>query len=337
MNKISINEWKNRKFEIETIKNGTSDDLFISHVNYECRTVGTLKKFSTNYKADTGVFFMEEKFSESGEVQKNRIEINNILKCSSFFDYSEYFPSSIENPIRTIIEVNKIIKNRFASRQNLNITLDITTFPKGELLTLVYYLLHLPRVNSLRILYISPTKYGDWLSRGYKYSMIPPFFEGPPTFHKKTALLILTGFDLDVAISLIDDIEPSYLILGRPNPGTSDEFKDVSEEIVSRLKRIRRITEEISDIPANDPFSCRDALGGIIQKKSQSYDFFVAIMGTKLEVLGAYLAYEKNQDFRIIYPVPLIYNVKNYSSGCRDIYEIFLRGGNNSGKQSENI
>ena len=47
-------------------------------------------------------------------------------------------------------------------------------------------------------------------------------------------------------------------------------------------------------------------------------------MGTKLEALGIYLAYKENPNFRIIYPIPLTYNVVNYSHGCRDLYEIFL-------------
>jgi hypothetical protein len=49
-------------------------------------------------------------------------------------------------------------------------------------------------------------------------------------------------------------------------------------------------------------------------------------MGTKLETLGVYLAYEENPNFRIVYPLPLIYNVVDYSYGCRDIYEILLYG-----------
>jgi len=181
-------------------------------------------------------------------------------------------------------------------------------------------------------LYVSPLKYGDWLSMGYRYSMIPPFFEGPPTFERKTALVLLSGFEYDRAVSLIDDLEPSAIILGRPKPGTSDVFRDISEDVISKLKRRRRISSEILDIPANNPFLCREFLEDIMQRHSQAYDFFVAVMGTKLQVLGTYLAYERKPNFRIIYSVPLIYNVGDYSSGCRDVYEIILKSDDNAEK-----
>jgi len=325
MEKITANRWDDRKYKVTTIKEGSPDDLYISCISYEPRTIGLFKKLDSGYKADTGLVITNEQFEKFSKVRENKKEINNILERMAFFNNLNTLSSSIDNPIKIIIEIDKIIKNRFADKQKINITFDITTFPRGELLTVIYYLRHLTIIDTIRILYISPKKYGKWLSEGYRYSTIPPFFEGPPTFEKKTALLILAGFEYDRAVSLIDDVEPSALILGRPHPGTSKEFRDADEDIITKLKRTRRFTKEIYDIPANDPFLCRDSVKEIIQKNSQSHDFFVVPMGTKIEVLGTYLAYEENPNFRIIYPVPLIYNVVNYSSGCRDVYEVLLK------------
>lgn len=337
--KISVNKWNDIKYNVTTIQEDIADDLFISCISYEPRTIGILKKLDKDYKADMGLFVINEKFEKFSKVQENKKAINDILAKSSFFDNSRYLLSSIDNPIKIIIEIDKILKTSFANKRRINITFDVTTFPRGELLTVIYYLRHLAMIGSLRTLYVSPEKYGDWLTEGYKYSTIPPFFEGPPTFERKTALFILTGFEYDRAVSLIEDVEPSALILGRPIPGTSDEFRDTSERIIDKLRRTRKIVSAIYDIPANNPFSCREILEDIIQEHSKSYDFFVAIMGTKLEVLGAYLAYEareQNPIFRIIYPIPLVYNIGDYSFGCRDVYEIILKGDNNEKKQSKN-
>jgi hypothetical protein len=337
MEKITVNRWDDMKYKVTTIKEGTPDDLFISCISYEPRTRGIFKKLDKSYKADTGLFITNEQFEKFSKVRENKKEIKNILERRAFFNNLNNLSSSIDNPIKIIIEIDKIIKNRLADKQRITITFDITTFPRGELLTIIYYLRHLTIIDTIRILYISPKRYGDWLSEGYRYSMIPPFFEGPPTFEKKTAILILAGFEYDRVVSLIDDVEPSALILGRPHPGTSKEFRDADEDIITKLKRTRRFTKEIYDIPANDPFLCRDSLKEIIQKNSQSYDFFVVPMGPKIEVLGTYLAYEENPNFRIIYPVPLIYNVVNYSSGCRDVYEVLLKSDEIAKKQSETV
>lgn len=325
MEKITVNRWDDNEYAIATIQNGIPDDILISRISYEPRSSGVLKKLDKNYKAKTGLFIVGEKFEKFTKVQDNKKEIINILKRSSFFNDHKTLKTSIDNPIKIIMEIDKIIKNSFTGKQKLNITFDITAFPRGELLTVIYYLRHLPIIDTLRILYISPNKYGEWLTNGYRYSMIPPFFEGPPTFEKMTALLILTGFEFDRAISLIDEIQPSFLILGKSSPGTSKEFDDIGDEIINKLKSTRKITKETYKIAGNNPFRCRDTFREIIQEYSQFYDFFVATLGTKLELLGVYLAYEENSNFRIIYPVPLIYNVGNYSTGCRDIYEMLLK------------
>lgn len=326
MEKVTVNRWDDKEYEINTIKKDLPDDIFIACISYEPRTTGILKKLGKSYNADVLCFITNEKFKDFTRLKENKKEIENILQSSSFFNNYNTILASINNPVKIIIGIDKIIKSRFKNKEKINITIDSTTLPRCELLTVIYYLRHLPIVETIRILYVSPHRYGKWLSDGYRYSIVPTFFEGPSTFEKKTALLILTGFEYDRAVSLIDDIEPSALILGRPEPGTSGEFSDASGAIIDKLKTTRRIATEIYDIPANDPFQCRGSFREIIHKNLQSYDFYVAPMGTKLETLGVYLAYEESPNFRIVYSLPLIYNVVDYSYGCRDIYEILLYG-----------
>jgi len=329
MEKCIVHSWSDNKYKVVTIHESIPDDLYISCISYEPRSLGLLKKLDKNYKAEVGVFIMNERFERFKKVKSNKKEIDRFLEKTSFFNHRNDILASIDNPIKILIEVDKIIKQQFGKKQRINITFDITTFARSELLTLIYYLRHLPTIDTIRIVYVSPIKYGDWLSEGYLYSMVPPFFEGSPTFEKKTALLILAGFEYDRAVSLIEDLEPSALIIGRPHPGTASEFEDFGETIIQKLRRTRKIQTHLYDIPANNPFRCRDFLRNSIQEHLQEYNFFVAPMGTKLEVFGAYLAYEKDQNFRMIYPVTQIYNVGSYSSGCRDVYEVFLSNVNN--------
>jgi len=317
-------QWDDNNFTLKTTEDSINDDLYISCISYEQRTTGILEKLDKKYKVDTGLFITNEKFIKYLEVKENENKIKNILKKSSNFGHTEFFLTSIDNPIKIILEIDKIIKKRFADKNKINVTFDITTFPRGEFLTILYFLRHLQNINLLRILYVSPKNYGNWLSKGYSRSMIPPFFEGPCHFEKKTALFILTGFEYDRAIELVDELEPTSLILGRPSPGTSEIFRDASEEIINKIKRYRRIIGDIHNIPANNPFLCKESIEKIIMKNIENYDFYIAPLGTKLEAMGVYLAYEKNQNFRIIYPLPLVYNIGDYSEGKRDVYEILL-------------
>lgn len=331
MNNVSVHSCKDERYKITKIKKDVPDDLFIACISYEPRTLGVLRKLDDNYKAIIGVFVTNKEIENFTKLLEHKEQVKKILKSKSYFRRTENLSLSIDNPIKIIIEIDKIVKTIPIDRQNINITLDITTFPRNELLVLIYYLRHLSTVKTIRILYVSPNEYADWLTDGYRYSMVPSFFEGyPPASEKKTALFILTGFEYRRAVSLIDDIEPSALLLGRPRPGTSENFKEVSEEIIKKIKRTRRVYSRIYDVPANNPFLCRDCIEKIFQQNS-NYNLYIAPMGTKLEALGIYLVYEKNPNFRVIYPLPLTYNTGDYSRGCRDIYEISLkkRSGNN--------
>lgn len=138
---------------------------------------------------------------------------------------------------------------------------------------------------------------------------------------------MLTGFEYDRSVSLIDDLGPAAILIGKPEPGTSPEFKDFSNRIVNRIKMTRNIHSEIFKMPANNPFECKRQLDSIMDKYSAQYDFFVAPMGPKLEAIGTYLSYEANEEkpkFRVMHSIPLVYNIGSYSHGCRDLYEIVL-------------
>lgn len=320
-NKIQINKWSDEKYHIDTATEGTPDDLFISCISYEPRTTGVLQKLSSMYKCKAGIFLINEKFEKYSKVQQNKELIQGMLASSTKFDQTYYITISIDNPLKSIIEIDRIIKSKFANQERITITFDFTTFPRGELLTILYYLRHLSSLGSICLFYVSPQDYGDWLSEGYTQTIVPPFFEGPSSLDKKIALLLLTGFEYDRAIMLIDDIQPATVIIGKPRPGTSDKFADSSERIVDQLVKTRKIESKIYEVPANDPFSCQAAIESII-REHPSYDFLVAIMGSKLEVLGTYLAYEKSESFRVLYALPLIYNVGDYSKGYNNIYEI---------------
>jgi hypothetical protein len=323
-NCMKVNRWDDAKYNICTVDKGTPDDLFISCISYEPRTSGILQKLHQDYKCCRGLFFVTEKFENYQKVQENKKIITIKVSETGYFDKVDYHTSSIENPLKIIIEIDKILRDSCVAKGKLRITLDATTFPRGELFTLLYYLRHLSFLDSLRILYVSPQSYGDWLSEGYTYPIVPTFFEGPRNLEKRRALLLLTGFEYDRAVGLIDDFEPSAVIIGKPKPGTSDKFLDTSEMLVEKLKKTRKIESKIYEVPANDPFSCKKCLEKIMREHSQTYDFLVSALGTKLEAIGTYLAYEQAQKFRVVYPLPLIYNVVNYSSGCLDVYEILL-------------
>ena len=325
--KLDVVDYKN--FILNPIRNNV-DDIYIACISFEPRSICVLKRIEEGYKCSSGIFIINNKFRKLPNVKSNVEKTIKLVK--NFFSEYAFLYCSIDNPIKALIQLDKIVKNKINSKKDgekLSITIDISSFPRGELLAILYYLRHLGFVQHIRIFYASPLKYGSWLSIGFKKSIVPPFFEGPSTFEKKqTALIILTGFEVDRPVYLIDEIEPSYLLLCSPFPGTSEDFHSYSGEIINIIKTQRKINHNVIKITANDPFKCRNELLPIIKDLSKNYNIYMAILGTKIELLGAYLCYELLENkplFRIIYPLPLMYNVEDYSTGCRDIYQFIIK------------
>jgi hypothetical protein len=146
-------------------------------------------------------------------------------------------------------------------------------------------------------------KYGKWLSRGYRHFSLLPFFEGPPTFEKKIALLFLTGFEKERAVSLIDDIEPEAVFLALAEPGTDATFQSESKKTLKEIKDRSSAQAEVLNIVGNDPFRSKKTLQDLFLKHSREFDFFVAPIGSKPALVGLYLAYEEKPMFRVIYPL----------------------------------
>ena len=324
MMKVDKKKWSNPDSKIVSIDPNTSDDIFISCISYEPRTIAILEKLDKKYKAEMGVFIINERFKNYENVKNNLKKCDEIIKRgNNFFSTLKIF-SALENPIKIIIELERIIRENFAHKDDLSITIDVSTIPRGELLTILYYLRNHKNIQIIRVLYVSPEGYGDWLTEGYIGSTIPPFFEGTKCFDKKTALFILTGFELARPLGLIEDLEPSLIILGSPEPGTSDIFLKQSQAIVEKLRNNRKVDVEFVKIPANNPINAKKEILSIVKKHSKEHDMYVSVLGPKIELIGSYLAYEEDPTFRMIYPIPLLYNVGDYSNGCRDIYEFFL-------------
>ena len=103
MEQININSWNDNKYEISTIQENIADDLFISCVSFEPRSIGIIKKLDTNYKAKTGIFITNGSFRKLDE---NKIKIDNILKKSHFFNDYMYPSAYIDNPIEIIMGID---------------------------------------------------------------------------------------------------------------------------------------------------------------------------------------------------------------------------------------
>lgn len=310
---------KNDPIQIKNIDE--KDEYYIFCLSFEERSISALHYFDDEYSIKKIILLNNKGIKGVENTIKNHKRANFILRSYKNIDCIEYIDLELENPISMILKINDMLKKE--SCNMFNITIDITTIPKHQLLVLLYFLRNSKIINKIRLLYSRPLEYGSWLSSGYDKSLLLPFFEGPISLENKLALLVLSGYEPERILHLIDDIEPSATFIASSSPGTAPRFIELGRETAELVHTLRDIQTELWEIPANDPFECREIITRKLDEY-KDYDFFVAPVGPKLVVIGLYLAYEKHKNFRIIYPFPALYNTEDYSSGFDGLYEIIL-------------
>jgi hypothetical protein len=172
--------------------------------------------------------------------------------------------------------------------------------------------------SMIRVLYVSPTDHGPWLSRGFRNVRNVVGFSGVHDPTQPTVLVVLTGFEPDRVLKVIDEHEPRKVLMGIGDPPTTDRFlaRNIAEQ---QLVLSRQDVEEFRFSAANIQ-ECYEQLRGILEPYLVSNNVVIAPMSTKLSTLAVLLLTEQFPQVQITYCVPGEYNVREYSSGAKDLF-----------------
>ena len=77
-------------------------------------------------------------------------------------------------------------------------------------------------------------------------------------------------------------------------------------------------------LPSRGVVETKHVIEDIFQQYRYTHNMFLAGNGTKLQLIGAYMACRSIPDIQITYAVPAIYNWKEYSRGTGRLSEITL-------------
>lgn len=69
-------------------------------------------------------------------------------------------------------------------------------------------------------------------------------------------------------------------------------------------------------LSAHGVHETQEAIKNIIQKYRYTHNIFLASNGTKLQLIGAYLAARTHIELQLTYALPAVYNWQRYSRGC---------------------
>jgi hypothetical protein len=222
--------------------------------------------------------------------------------------------------------MNEILKNEPKS----SFLIDITSFTKQTLLILFRLLRNnLTIENEIRFLYTPAEEYSigveykdKWLSKSIKYVNSVLGYSGIIRPSRPYHLIILMGFEVERASSLINAYEPARISVGyaREEDSISKEHYHINKQ---------KFDELLSEFPSVESFefSCVDVINcknEILKQtiKHQGCNVILSPMNNKISTLSCALASFDNNEIQLAIAIPVIYNYKNYSKPSSNCYII---------------
>lgn len=318
MQGIPIEELKQRG-GIGTAKQGSPDDLFLVCASHEDRTLAISENLAPDYKARKAVVYYNKETvrsskGKSGEHLARIVELLTAHAEKVVQAEGSRFDSSLQAEV-----LAKALSEAVASREpSALITIDVSCFTREALLLSVELLRRGFPDGEIRIVYSSPKDYGKWLSHGVITIRNVIGFPGILQPSRPTVLVVLSGFETERTARMIDEHEPSRVLLGLGEPPTDPRFE---ERNINEMKFVmaKQHAEDFR-FPSDEIKSCLTTLKSEVDPYLDRFNVVIAPMSTKLSTLAAMLYAEENRQVQLSYSVPAEYNEVSYSTGIGRVF-----------------
>ncbi len=306
---------------------GKADSLLITCANYEERSIAVAKQLAADYCVDHTLIFRAKEYVDKGSTPEYFDFINEKM-TSVGVNGPKVIEFSSNNSIPAMREFESFCYELQKKSSFTNVTIDISAFPRRELLMLLSVLDNMTVGPQIRIFYTEPVRYnteniGGWLTRGVTSVRPVPGFGGvQPPNKKKNLLLMFLGHEEERAAITWKRHQPRKMVAVVPDPNYRIELNGIVEKTHQPLFTKLSETEFYPSIPARGIEESEKAVLSIWEQHFSSYYIVIAPLGTKLQTLGIYRAVRQRPDIQITYAIPSIYNYQNFSIGIERIWEI---------------
>lgn len=292
-------------------------ERIIARISFEQRSM-VLPRALQSARDLSGVAFA------SGE--RSALAEGHIVEIKNLYPRMRIVDLDTGNPIKCADAIYAAVRTA-AKADGLRSTLiDVSSFRREELLILVAALrsLDLPSDTSGELIYVSAAKMAeDWLSRNVVAHRSIIGYPGEIWPSRRTKLVLMIGFEVERARSIIENYEPAEVILGMAglsesiNSELHTRNKSFFDDLTRQFEGIRHTFE----FSARDPSATARDLESAIALDDQ-YNIILAPLHTKLSTVGAGLFALKHQRVQICYAQVSEYNELTYSTPGPDTYVI---------------
>lgn len=289
---------------------------------------------TSNYDHLITVAGWEERFIEGLNDSLLKVEISNliVLRANEYKEATQLNIECVEkiceqeNIPLTIIEFE--ISNNTNTWGSLEeslkmcptsqILFDISTAPRE----IIWFVLHFLEQNGSVVdcTYSRPQQYGEWLSKDPGTPRFVFYHSGITKLSSPTALLIVSGFDLERAKQLINFFEPKRAILAIQK---GEQFENDSKNKDKHINKLKRLCEiDYFELDTYAPDGGYLTLEKEIPSLVENYNVIATSLGPKPSAVALYRLQNKFKDIALCYVPSLTYNTDNYSTGYQGAQKI---------------
>ena len=226
--------------EIHTVCPDAPDDVLLFCASYEPRTTAIANLLVPTYRCKVGLLYVNEEFLDgpaAPATKANLAQLQTMLQKRCDIVYVQTGSWLVaEKQLESLRHlVRQAVSHVGASASAVSV--DTTTFTRESLLVACALLRQQFPAGRFRMLYSSPKKHGKWLSHGFRCVRNVIGFAGIQLPARSTVLIVLSGFEGDRTLRLIEEHEPYKILLGLGNPPTAESFFERNEEEIRKFDR----------------------------------------------------------------------------------------------------
>jgi len=312
---------------------GRCDSLFICCSSYEERSTLGVRRLSPEYRSDYSFICLASEYERKGKAPQYYEEIRTCLETACQ-QKPQTYRFRIEDSIGSVNTLDRQLGRLRDENPLRAVTIDISTFPREELLLLLRYLDNHVNRGQIRLLYGEPAMYATeeaaiedrWLTRGVKSVHSIPGFGGIQFPGRPKILVIILGHEGERTHISIRRHQPDEVILIPQGQQQHHEgLRQISERENQRIVRLygkERLWS--TGLPSRGVTETSTVVSEIFKQYRYSHNVFIAPNGTKLQLMGVYLVARQVPEIQITYAVPAVYNWEKYSSGTALLWEMAL-------------
>jgi len=300
------------------------DDLYVVAASFEPRGTALTRALAATYRARRSFIYVNRDLDSTPATQVTDSAVRKLKdELEAKTDLAEVVEGSWADAPKQLGSLATALGRVGTDQPLATITIDITPFNREALIVCLALLR--ARCSSARIRagYVSPASHGQWLSRGFRGVRSIVGFAGIQQPSRPTILVVLSGFEGDRTVKLIEEYEPSRVLLGFGDPPTLPSFleRNISEH---RLVLARTDVDEFR-FPANDISACDALLDQKVTSLLDSYNVVIGPMCTKLSTVAVFQVASRHPEIQLAYSLPGEYNWTDYSTGTSHVFIEELR------------